>query len=132
VEDPATAQANEDDITSLRAGDVEASATLGTFAPHLTGRTSGPIFTLSGILSRRVALRREQRMQLKSNYRENRPTGKEGDTNHRLHKHSPQKRRNDGSPVGHLGRIILKRDKCGMQTRDRQRPRRKQLYNNCC
>jgi hypothetical protein len=27
----------------------------------------------------------------------------EGETNHRRHKHSPQKRRNGGIPVGYLG-----------------------------
>jgi hypothetical protein len=41
-------------------------------------------------------------------------TWKEGEANHRCHKHIPQKRRNGSMPVGHLGRIALRREECGI------------------
>jgi hypothetical protein len=37
--------------------------------------------------------------------------GEEGETDHRLHKQSPQKRRNGGTPVGYSGR---RREQCGV------------------
>jgi hypothetical protein len=55
----------------------------------------GPTCTLSGNCSGRRVLRREQ---LESNHRENRIMGKEGEAEHISHKHSPRKRRNDGTP----------------------------------
>jgi hypothetical protein len=51
---------------------------------------------------------------LDSNHRENRATGKEGETDHRRHKHSPRKGRNCGAPSGYSGRRALKREKCGI------------------
>jgi hypothetical protein len=50
--------------------------------------TPGPAGTLSGNCSGPETLRRKQ---LESNHRENRATGKEGEADHRGHKHSPQK-----------------------------------------
>jgi hypothetical protein len=47
--------------------------------------------------------RREQWEQLWSNHRENQATGKEGEADLRHHKHSPQKRRNGGIPIGCSG-----------------------------
>jgi hypothetical protein len=52
--------------------------------------------------------------QLESNHRENRATGKEGETKHRRHKHSPRDRSNGGTPVGYSGRIILRREHRGV------------------
>jgi hypothetical protein len=54
--------------------------------------TPGPACALSENLSRRVALRREQRKQLESNHRENRATGKEAEIDHRHYKRSTRKR----------------------------------------
>jgi hypothetical protein len=34
---------------------------------------------------------------------ENQAMGKEGEADHRCHKHNPQKRRNGGTPVGYWG-----------------------------
>jgi hypothetical protein len=34
------------------------------------------------------------------------------ETKHRRRKQSPQERRNGGTPVGHSGRIALKREQC--------------------
>jgi hypothetical protein len=62
-----------------------------------------------------VALRREKQEQLESNHSENPVTGKEGETDHRRHKHSPQKRRNDGMPVCYSGQIALTRQQYSMQ-----------------
>jgi hypothetical protein len=39
---------------------------------------------------------------------------KEGWADHRCHKHNPWKRRNDSTPVGHLGRIALRWEQRGM------------------
>jgi hypothetical protein len=50
---------------------------------------------------------REQGEELETNHGGNRAMGKEGETNHRCHKHSPRKRRNGGMPVGYSGRINL-------------------------
>jgi hypothetical protein len=76
------------------------------------GGKPGPACTLSGSRSGRVTLRREQREQLESNRSENRATGKEGEADHKRHKHSPRKRRNGGMPVGHSERIALRREQC--------------------
>jgi hypothetical protein len=59
----------------------------------------GPARTLSGNCWGRAALRREKQEQLETNHRENRATGKEGETDHRRHKHNPRRRRNGGTPV---------------------------------
>jgi hypothetical protein len=40
---------------------------------------------------------------LDSNHRENLATGKEGEADHRRHKHSARKRRNRGTPIGYSG-----------------------------
>jgi hypothetical protein len=40
--------------------------------------------------------------------------GKQGETDHRRRKHSPRRRRNGGTRVGHSGRIALRRDKSDM------------------
>jgi hypothetical protein len=61
------------------------------------GGTPRLAYTSSGNHSGWVALRREQQKQLKSNHHKNWATGKEGKTNHRHHKHSPQ---NGSMPVG--------------------------------
>jgi hypothetical protein len=50
-------------------------------------------------------LKGEQRELLESNCCENRATGKEGETDHKRHKNSPQKRRNVGTPIGYSGLI---------------------------
>jgi hypothetical protein len=55
------------------------------------GSTPAPACTLSGNRSGRAAVRREQQEQLASKNRENWATGKEGNTNHKRCKHSPQK-----------------------------------------
>jgi hypothetical protein len=70
--------------------------------------TSGPARTLSGNRPGRAALRREQREDWESHRRENRATGKEGETDHRRHLHSPRKSRNDGMPVGYSGQTALR------------------------
>jgi hypothetical protein len=62
----------------------------------------------------RAVLKREPREQLESNHSENRATGNKGETDHRRHKHCPRKRRNGGTPVGHSGRMALRREKCGV------------------
>jgi hypothetical protein len=51
----------------------------------------------------KAALRREQTEQLDSNHRENRATKKEGEADHRRHKHSPRRRTNGGKPVDYSG-----------------------------
>jgi hypothetical protein len=38
--------------------------------------------------------------------------GEEGETKYRCHKRSPQRRRNGGTPVGHLGQIALRSEQC--------------------
>jgi hypothetical protein len=73
------------------------------------GGTPGPARTLSGNRSGG----REQREKLESNHRENRATGKEGESDHRRHKHSSWKR-NGSTPVGYSGRIALRREHCGI------------------
>jgi hypothetical protein len=78
------------------------------------GGTPGPTGNISGNHSGRPALRREQREQLESNHRENRATGKEGETDHRRHKHSPRKRRNGCTPVGYSGRRAVRSRQRGM------------------
>jgi hypothetical protein len=64
---------------------------------------------LSGNRSGWAPLRREQQEQLESNHHENQATGKEGEANHRHHKHRPRKRRNGCVPMGFLGRTALRR-----------------------
>jgi hypothetical protein len=61
--------------------------------PSDDGGTCGPAHTLLGNCSGCVALRREQ---LKSDHYENQAMGKEGEADHRCHKHSPRERRNGG------------------------------------
>jgi hypothetical protein len=90
VEEPVSAQTKEGTADSLR-GDVEAPATLGSFASpnekkkRKRWRTGRPFAEWPQ--------KSEQREQLGSNQRENRATGKEGEADHRRHKHSPQKRK---------------------------------------
>jgi hypothetical protein len=84
---------------------------------EVDGGTLGPARTLSGSRSWRAAFRREQRKQLESNHHENRATGKEGEADHRRHKHSLRERRNVGAPVGYSRRIALKREQCSKWTR---------------
>jgi hypothetical protein len=54
-------------------------------------------FGIRGVVSQvqdgreRAVLKREQREWLENNHRENRTRGKEGETDHRRHKHSPRK-----------------------------------------
>jgi hypothetical protein len=76
--------------------------------------TPGLFRTLSGNCSGQVALKRELQEQLQSKNRWNRVIGKEGEDNHRRHKHSPQKRRNGCMPVGYSGWIALRREHRGM------------------
>jgi hypothetical protein len=45
---------------------------------------------------------------------ENQAVGEKAETDHRRHKHSPCKRRNDSAPVDHSGQIALKREQCGV------------------
>jgi hypothetical protein len=47
---------------------------------------------------------------LESNDLENRVRGKKGETDHRLNKYSPRKRRNGDTPVGYSGQIALMRE----------------------
>jgi hypothetical protein len=61
--------------------------------------------------SGRAALRRKK---WDSSHPDNRTAGKEGETDHRRHKHSPRKIRNSGTPVGYSGRISLRREQCGI------------------
>jgi hypothetical protein len=56
------------------------------------------------------ALRNKQREQLGSNHLENRATGTQVEADHMRHKHSPEKRRNGGTPVGYSGRASLRTD----------------------
>jgi hypothetical protein len=65
---------------------------------------------LWGNRSEKVALKREQREQLRGNHRKNQATGKEGEDGHRHHKRSPQERENGCTPVGYLGRAALRRE----------------------
>jgi hypothetical protein len=66
---------------------------------------------LPGNCSGRAALRREQ---LESNHCGNWASGKEGEVDHRHHKHSPQQRRSGSTSVGCLRWIVLRRKQCGM------------------
>jgi hypothetical protein len=79
--------------------------------------TYGPAHTASGNHSERAALRREQREELEGDHHEIRATGKEGEFDHRHYKHSPRNRRNGGTSVGYSGRIALRKEQRGMQTR---------------
>lgn len=76
--------------------------------------TSGPAHTLLGSRSVPAALTRKKRKQLETNHRENRATGKEGEGDHRRHKHIPRKRRNGGTPVGYSEGIALRKQQYGM------------------
>jgi hypothetical protein len=40
--------------------------------------------------------------------------GRKSEPNHRCHKRSPRKRRNDGMPAGHSGEVALRREKCSI------------------
>jgi hypothetical protein len=51
-----------------------------------------------------AALTREQ---LEINHCENRATWKEGEDDHKCHKHSPQRTRNGSMPVGYSRQIAL-------------------------
>jgi hypothetical protein len=42
-----------------------------------------------------------------NNHRANRNTGKEGEADHRLQKHSPRKTNNGGTPVGYSGQCSM-------------------------
>jgi hypothetical protein len=68
-----------------------------------------------------VALRREQWEQFESNHRENQAMRKEGENDHKCHKHSPRKRRNGGMPVGYSGLITIRREQCGIFTQGKNR-----------
>jgi hypothetical protein len=74
------------------------------------GSTLGPVRTLSGNCLGLVALSREHQEQLRSNHCENHATGKEGEANHRHHKHNLRKKRNGGMPLGYLGLTVLLRE----------------------
>jgi hypothetical protein len=79
----ATAQAKEETAHGLRATDVGAPATLGSFACTIgedDGGTPGPACTFSGNRSGQAALRRKQQKQFGSNHHENQATGKKGET----------------------------------------------------
>jgi hypothetical protein len=78
-----------------------------------------------------AVLRWEQLKQLESNHHENRTTGKEGETGHKRHKHSPRKRRNGSMHIGYLGQIEGQRNMTCIPIA-RQQQQNKQLYNNRC
>jgi hypothetical protein len=110
-------QREEETTSSLTARDVGSQATLRSFALTIGKEDDGApglVCILSGNCLEQAALRWEQ---LSSNHRENRATGKEDKAYHRHHMYSPRKRRNGGIPVGYLGRITLRREQYGMQTR---------------
>jgi hypothetical protein len=77
------------------------------------GATYGPV----GILSKKPlltsSLTERAAEAVGSNHRKNRATGKEGETDHRRHKHSPRKR-NGGTPVDYSGQMALRREQCAM------------------
>jgi hypothetical protein len=98
VEGSALYETKEETLYRVEVGDVGALTTLGTFAPtarksRMIRDTPRPIGNLSGNRLGRAALRREQREPLEINHPENRATEEKGKTEHRRHKHSPQKRR---------------------------------------
>jgi hypothetical protein len=76
------------------------------------GVTPGPARTLPGNHLGRAALRRAQRELLESNHRENRVTGKDDEADQRRLKHSSRSRRNDCTPIGYSGGIVLRRGQC--------------------
>jgi hypothetical protein len=80
------------------------------------GNTPGPTGTLPGNHSGRASIKRKQWEQLEGNHRENRATANEGEADHRRHKQSPQKIWNGGTPVSYSGRIVLRKEQCGMET----------------
>jgi hypothetical protein len=53
---------------------------------------------------------------LESDHNENQAVGKQGEADHRHHKHSPWKKRNGSTPLGYLGRTALRKEQCDMQT----------------
>jgi hypothetical protein len=71
--------------------------------------------TLSESRSGRAALRREQREPLESKHRAKPIHGDEGETKHRCRNRRTRKR-NGGTPVGHSGRMTLRRKQCDMKS----------------
>jgi hypothetical protein len=64
---------------------------------------------------RKITYKKDDVIKIRAlDHPENWATGKEGGTDHRRYKHSPQKRMNGGTPVGYSGRITLGREQCGM------------------
>jgi hypothetical protein len=83
---------------------------------------------LPGSRSGRATLRREQRERLESKHRGKPNHGKEGEIDHRCCKHSPRRRRNGGTPVGHPGRIAVRREQCDMTPESRNSGARIDIY----
>jgi hypothetical protein len=88
----------------VRAGDIGALATLGSFA--CTGQKKNDAVNLDELASYEGTTWGERPSGGCSGsgqrvISENRATEKEGETDNRSHKHSPQKRRNGSMPVGY-------------------------------
>jgi hypothetical protein len=86
--EPATAQTKEEATSSLRGASTTLRSLARTDRKKDDSGTTGSVGSLSGNHLGRAALRREQREQLESEYRENQDSGKEGETDHRRHKNS--------------------------------------------
>jgi hypothetical protein len=67
--------------------------------------TPGQVHTLLGNSSGRAALKSEQREQLENNHREKWASGKEGEADHRRHKHRSRKAK---------WLYAVRREQCGM------------------
>jgi hypothetical protein len=121
VDGSAPYETKDETTSTLEARYVGASDTLGTSSRISWKRTLGSRLTvvhLDWLAPYRGAARDERlrREQLESNHRENWAKGKD-ETDHRRHKHSPQKRRNGGTSVGYSRRRALRRKQRSMETR---------------
>jgi hypothetical protein len=97
VEGLACSEMKEEITSSLRARDVGASTTLGTFAhTNRKGSVDQGWWWYTWTSSHQWVTWG----QLEGNHREYQATGKEDEADHRYHMHSPRKRRNGGMPVG--------------------------------
>jgi hypothetical protein len=122
AEGSAPSETEKEPAHRVGTGNVGVPATVGSF-PHKSdkqddGDKPGRTGTLSGSRSGHADLRTEQRERLESKRHEKpKNHGKEGDADHRHHKHSPGERRNGGTPVcGSSGQIALRREQCDVYT----------------
>jgi hypothetical protein len=121
MEEPATAQAKEETTSSLRATDVGASTTLGTFAR--TNRKKMMMVHLDRLAPYQGRARDKWPWGGSSGSSWRVITGRNGPRGRKVRPMTDitsialRIKEEMVTPVGYLGRIALRREQCGMQTR---------------